>query len=193
LGPLLSALIFGVVLGTEPESGFPLIAFLPAIIVSAVVADGFAGERERHTLETLLATPASDRALLLGKVGAYVGYGWAVCLVSIAVGAVVAAAAGKEYPPELIAFDTLFTLLVSTVSAALGVLVSLRAETVRAASRTLGLLNIPVVAVSATARTVTVGLGAVGGLASTAVLMIIAAVLMGVSEARFRRGRLLLD
>ena len=38
---------------------FPLLiyAFFSAVVVTAVIADSFAGERERHTLETLLATP----------------------------------------------------------------------------------------------------------------------------------------
>jgi ABC-2 type transport system permease protein len=43
---------------------------LPYIILQTVIADSFAGERERHTLETLLASRLSDRAILFGKVGA---------------------------------------------------------------------------------------------------------------------------
>jgi len=193
VGGLIPVLVFGLGLGVQPRGAFPIVAFLPVILVSGVVADGFAGERERHTLETLLATPASDRALLLGKVVAYVGYGWSLCLGSIAVGALIAAAVGADYAPELVAFDCAFTLVVSVLTAALGVLVSLRAETVRAAARTLGLLNIPLLLVAGAARAATVDAGVVGGAVSLVVLGGLAGVLFTVAEGRFRRGRLLLD
>ena len=39
----------------------------PFVFTSQMVADSFAGERERHTLETLLATPLPDRAIYLAK------------------------------------------------------------------------------------------------------------------------------
>ncbi|UCD40705.1 MAG: hypothetical protein JSV69_08835 [Chloroflexota bacterium] len=42
-------------------------AWVPFILVNSVVADSFAGERERHTLETLLASRLSDQAILIGK------------------------------------------------------------------------------------------------------------------------------
>ena len=41
--------------------------FLPYLILQTIVADSFAGERERHTLETLLASRLSDRAILFGN------------------------------------------------------------------------------------------------------------------------------
>ena len=45
-------------------------AWMPLMLVTGVIADSFAGERERHTLETLLASRLPDRAILLGKVAA---------------------------------------------------------------------------------------------------------------------------
>lgn len=41
--------------------------FLPLMVTSGYVADTFAGEKERGTLETLLASRISDRALFAGK------------------------------------------------------------------------------------------------------------------------------
>ena len=55
-------------------------AWLPLMLVMAVVADSFAGERERHTLETLLASRLSDAAILLGKVAAAVVFAWGMLL-----------------------------------------------------------------------------------------------------------------
>ena len=56
-------------------------SWVPLMLVAGVVADSFAGERERHTLETLLASRLSDEAILVGKVTAAVGYGWGFTLV----------------------------------------------------------------------------------------------------------------
>ncbi len=44
-----------------------LIGFLPVSFSLMVALESFAGERERNTLEALLATPLGDRALYLGK------------------------------------------------------------------------------------------------------------------------------
>lgn len=44
-----------------------LFLVLPSIIAGSIAADAFAGERERRTLETLLATPLSDGAIVFGK------------------------------------------------------------------------------------------------------------------------------
>ena len=53
-----------------------IIIVLPVMLILAVIADSFAGERERHTLETLLASLLSDRAILFGKIVAAVSWGW---------------------------------------------------------------------------------------------------------------------
>jgi ABC-2 type transport system permease protein len=47
-----------------------LFLVLPSIIAGSISADAFAGERERRTLETLLATPLSDSAIVFGKASA---------------------------------------------------------------------------------------------------------------------------
>jgi ABC-2 type transport system permease protein len=53
-------------LRARPEA-ILLFLLLPAVIAGSISADAFAGERERKTLETLLAKPLSDRALVAGK------------------------------------------------------------------------------------------------------------------------------
>jgi ABC-2 type transport system permease protein len=48
--------------------GAVLLFFIfPAFVAITIGADAFAGERERKTLETLLATPLPDRAVVFGK------------------------------------------------------------------------------------------------------------------------------
>jgi ABC-2 type transport system permease protein len=51
-------------------------AALPIILTGAMITDSIAGERERQTLETLLASRLPDRAILLGKVVAITLLGW---------------------------------------------------------------------------------------------------------------------
>lgn len=51
-----------------------LVLYMPFLFVSTYIGDAIAGERERHTLETLLASRISDRAILLGKIIVTVGY-----------------------------------------------------------------------------------------------------------------------
>ena len=59
---------------------------LPVLFVLPIVADTFAGERERHTLETLLATRLPDQAILFGKLGAIVVYAFVLTALSLAMG-----------------------------------------------------------------------------------------------------------
>ncbi len=56
------------------------VLMIPLFLVGPHVADSFAGERERRTLETLLATRLPDRAIYLGKVFAVCAYAWVVTL-----------------------------------------------------------------------------------------------------------------
>jgi ABC-type Na+ efflux pump permease subunit len=46
----------------------PIFLTMPIITASVIAADSFAGEKERKTAESLLATPISDFELLLGKI-----------------------------------------------------------------------------------------------------------------------------
>jgi ABC-2 type transport system permease protein len=109
-----------------------MMAFL---VVLAAVTDSFPGERERHTLETLLASALPDEALLLGKICASVLYGWALILVILAViviGANVTHFPAMYSPWILVAVFVVVPLSLLLFSAA-GVLICMRAPTVRAA------------------------------------------------------------
>ena len=52
-------------------------------MIISFIGDAIAGERERHTLETLLASRMPDRAILLGKVIAIVLYAWGMGVLSL--------------------------------------------------------------------------------------------------------------
>jgi ABC-2 type transport system permease protein len=60
------------------------IAVAVGVLVTLVVsADGISGERERGTLESLLLTPVSRRAIVVGKAAAALSLWFAVVVVSI--------------------------------------------------------------------------------------------------------------
>ncbi len=156
LSLLPSVLIFGILLPAQVgrvwvESPLPLLlwGWLAMLPVTAIIADAFAGERERHTLETLLASPLSEQAILLGKVGAAVGYAWLLALIMLLAGLItvnVVAGNGKIlfYPVEVAFGGGMLGLLTATLSASIGVLVSLRAATVKQAAQQLVFVSIAV-------------------------------------------------
>jgi len=120
-------------------------AWIPYLLVSGVTADTFAGERERHTLETLLASRLSDRAILFGKLAAIVIYGWGLTLVTILISLVTVNLADWQgsvtlYPAALFAVILAVSLLVTVFGAGLGIAISLRAATARAAQQTLSII-----------------------------------------------------
>ncbi|HEY3318545.1 MAG TPA: ABC transporter permease subunit [Coriobacteriia bacterium] len=129
---------------TEPL--MPLLyAWLPLFLVSALVADSFAGERERHTLETLLTTALSDGAILLGKLAAAVLYGYVMLLAVMVLGIVTVNTASRTwghpvfYRADVAVAVVVLGFLVTLLIGAIGVLVSLKAPTVRQAGQALSL------------------------------------------------------
>jgi ABC-2 type transport system permease protein len=126
-----------------------LTTFLSIMFVTTVIPDSFAGERERHTLETLLASRLSDRAILLGKVAAAVSYGWAIAMAVLPLGIVAANLihAGEGLPwfdPEVVAVAVVLSLLVGLLIAGIGVQLSLYAPTVRQAHQRLGFVMVAI-------------------------------------------------
>ncbi len=217
LGMLIFLGVFGIMIPvqTGPEwvtSPFILVmwAWVPYILVQSIVADSFAGERERHTLETLLASRLSDRTILFGKLAWALLYGWGMSLVSILIGLIAVNLVHGEgrlllFPLPIFLGILAVTFLVAGLSAGLGVLVSLRAPSVRQAQQILSygvfILIIPVMLLpllpASVQNWVMNGLNRLdpSGLAILviAILLVVDAVLIGLSMARFRRARLILD
>jgi ABC-2 type transport system permease protein len=122
-----------------------LVAALPASVVLGSICDAFAGERERHTLETLLASRLSNESLLVGKIAVNVLYGCAAAFVVFGLCVV-----GANLPAlgRTVTFPTLTSTVAVLVglplgllfACSLGALVSLRAVSVRQASSRLVML-----------------------------------------------------
>lgn len=191
----------------------PAIAFIAIIFIPAVVADSFAGERERHTLETLLASRISDTALLLGKYTANLLYGWVAALGVLALGVVVGylrfGEAGIFHPrPTVLGAAAVISLLAAGAITGIGVLVSLRAPTVRRATESLTLILIAITLLPALlaelplprwAEDLAMKLGELppggpGGrefLIAATTLLLLNGIALALALTRFRRARLI--
>ena len=215
---LLMVFVFGVLLPLQSgrawvELPISLVAWawMPLFLVTGMIADSFAGERERHTLETLLASRLSDRAILLGKVVAGMSYSLMMTVVLLAVGLVTVNLSDWTgtvalYPLMTIIGFFIFGILGSALVAGIGVLVSLRAATVRQAAQSLSmgilfLVWIPILAMSFLPDTVKnrvmpVVLSLDGRVVAAIVLIGLAlldAVVLALALYRFQRDRLILD
>ena len=129
----------------ETPVGLGFWCWVSLLMVTPQAADSIAGERERHTLDTLLALPLSDRGILLGKVAAAAFYGWlmgtATALLALVTvnlthwGGVI-----RLYPPPLFLGGLLLSALAALLGASAGFLLSMRSPTVRQAQQSLSLV-----------------------------------------------------
>ena len=218
LTPVVLIGVFGVFMPLQTGRGWiesPQVllywVWVPIFLVSSIVADAFAGERERHTLETLLASRLSDRAILLGKTCAAVSYGWGLALISLVLGLVTLnlseSGDGLLMYPNIVALGAVgLSLLSAWLAAGAGVLISLRAATVRQAQQTLSiatmlLLFVPIVGLQALPpegkeRLFALIQGGDMGMLVAIAAFVLAALDTGLLVAamgRFQRARLILD
>lgn len=217
LGILFFLAVFGIVMPLQIGKAWvdsPIVlaywAWVPFLLVTSVIADAFAGERERHTLETLLASRLSDQAILFGKITTGVLYGWGLTLVCILLSLVtVNIVYGRDglllFPAGIAAAAIGLSFLLSFFAATLGALVSLRANSVRQAQQTMSiavyvvlvpLLLLPMLPQSL--RTTLEGAAQKADYAAILIsligLLIVADLaLLSLSMARFKRAQLILD
>ncbi len=124
----------------SPIMVFSLSVLIPFVTTGFISPYSFVGERLRGTLEPLLATPVSDQALLFGKIGMAVLYGWGVSLVSMVLGwgvinLFVTHGQLLSYPPGMVIPTILLSLLFSLLVATLCTIASFYAKTILEAQR----------------------------------------------------------
>jgi ABC-2 type transport system permease protein len=216
--PVVLLLIYGVFFplqaGRSWVDSYQVICFglgISVFMVLSIVADTIAGERERHTLETLLASRLSDRSILIGKIAAVVLYGWGLTILSLIAGLIaVNLSVGNGhlllYPTGRAIATMVLTFLFAILATGIGVLVSLRASTVRQAQQSLsigwlalfflGVFGVQLISPSTRARLEhrlsTVQL-TTAVLVIVAILIVLDVIVLAVNFARFQRSRLILD
>ena len=185
-------------------------AWGPYVMTMSLAADAFAGERERRTLETLLASRLSDRAIMFGKIATIVCYAWGMTLLMLILGLITVNLTQGHgrlllYPTYVAIGAPLIALLVAVMLSSLGVIVSLKAATVRQAAQTLSLLFLVVVIIPVLGMVIPDSwkaslfqwLGRVGVSGAVAAicgaLLVIDIVLLSIAMAKFRRSRLILE
>jgi len=189
--------------------GLISVVWLPLFMTMGLVADAFAGERERHTLETLLASRLSDQAVLFGKIAAAAVYGMAIALAGMMIGALtinLQSPGAGFYPAAIFLGALIFTLLGALLVTGLGVLVSLHAGTVRQAYQKMSLGFIilwlplilgPMIFPERWLSQISLWLAQIdlkqAAVLAGAALAFLDAVLIGLAVKRFQRSRLILD
>jgi ABC-2 type transport system permease protein len=184
--------------------GMLLLLWIPFFLVISFIGDAIAGERERHTLETLLASRMSDQAILLGKVVATVLYAWGMSILSLLLGLILVDLFRTQgnwmfYPLDLFVVALVLSLLASVLATSAGVLVSLKVSTVRQAQQILSVGTIVFVfgvtfALRALPANVVSSLNySQFLLIAMAVITLLDAILLGISLVSFQRSRLIVS
>ena len=208
LSPVFLAVYLPWSAGLNWLKGFPSLlisAVVPIVLLGISVPDSFAGERERHTLPTLLASRLPDKAILLGKLLGALIFGLSGVVVALILGLIVANASDWQghvvfYRPIVLLVDIAAALLVALLTGTAGVLISLRSATAQGASQALiSMLLLPPMILGFVlmmfreqvrlvlerlnfAETVGVVLGVIG---------LLDIILLAIAVTRFRRSRLI--
>lgn len=196
-------------LGSPLSGAFYL--FMAIMFALQPLADSFAGERERHTLETLLATRLSDDAILAGKL---LGALLPACTFALLMFVAGIVATNIRYghgalilPSGLtVAVILAATTLLPLLFGGIGVIISLRAPTVRRAAQMMSLTMMGLILVLLGAGKVLprewmrwIGAQLMAHRPGEIIAVVVAGVavidllVLAIARARFRRGSLALD
>ena len=214
LKPLIGVAVAGVLIPVnlgvryvQPDTMLVMGMVLPVLFILPVVADAFAGERERHTLETLLATRLPDQAILFVKLAAVVAYAFVLSVLALVVGVATVNVAHPEARPLVFPLATLGAtlvevVLVGTLMGGVGLLISLGATTVRQAQQRLSMVLFVPILLPVLARALPTGVKqsiqgmlVSGRLTAAQILfgslIVLTAGVLFASTRRFRRSRLI--
>jgi ABC-type Na+ efflux pump permease subunit len=174
-----------------------LFLLVPFLVAQVIAADGFAGERERKTLEALLYTPLTDGELLGAKLLAALIPAIVVDVVGFIVSAATLALGTSMLFGQTLLPDLTWLVLVAWVGPAFAatglaamLLISLRVRGTQEAIQLGGLLVVPIVVLLISTVRGAIMLGprtlAIGG----ALLWLLAIALLLGGQRAFRRSRL---
>jgi ABC-2 type transport system permease protein len=132
----------------------PLFWIVAVALTPAVAADSFVGEKERGTIEPLLATPVHNRELFAGKLMTAVIPAVLGTWLGTAIFTVLVAISHSPYYPVFVLADgdwlfssVVIAPLVALLAAGIGALISTRVSSYRVAYQLNGLIALPVILV----------------------------------------------
>lgn len=172
---------------TDPAAPVLLYVLFPAAIASIIAADAFAGERERRTLETLLATPLRERDVFAGKTLAAVSVSLIVSIASFA-----AAATITHTPPSLAFAAALAGGAIATplLMASIAVTISAHVNVARSAQQMAAIAFMVVIAAGSSALQAFGPLSPMLLLRLDLVVAVAALTILATAARSFRRDRL---
>jgi ABC-2 type transport system permease protein len=175
----------------------PFLLILPLMTASVIAADSIAGERERGTLEALLATPLTDSELFAAKLlgalvpATFVGVGGGVLYAVVADVAAAGIVDGRLFP-NVVWTGLVLWLGPAMAAIALGITVqvSARVKGTQEAFQIGGIIVVPVVAVLVGQAAGLLALSPVLLVIAGALAWLVAAVVLHFGERSVRRTRL---
>jgi ABC-type Na+ efflux pump permease subunit len=176
----------------------PLFWVVPIALTSAVAADSFVGEKERGTLEPLLATPVTDREIFFAKLLTAVVPAILGTWLGMLIFGVLVAVSGTPYYSRVVLLerDWAFSFLVivplmAILSAGAAALISSRVSSFRAAYQLNGLMVLPVILYLIPQTIVLFLITPAALLYIAAGILLVDAALVGAALAIFDRERIL--
>ena len=176
----------------------PFFLVIPLMVSSVISSDSFAGEKERKTIEALLAAPFTDGELLMGKVLVSFAPAMGVTLLGFilytaVVDALTVGRFGFLLLPNLtwLVMILFLALAVSLLGIGATVIISSRVKGFREAQQLSALMVVPVLALlfGQAAGFIIMGPGTL--LALTVLVLVADAALFGVGVSVFNRERIL--
>ncbi|MFQ6074620.1 MAG: ABC transporter permease subunit [Candidatus Bathyarchaeia archaeon] len=177
----------------------PMLLITPLMVPVFIAADSFAGERERKTIEPLLASPVSDIELFLGKVLtafvpsmfiSFIAFVIATCLFNWSALQVF----GYIIFPDIPYFIMMIVLtpLATIFSISIVVLISARVVSVRDASQIGGVVIVPLILLIVGQMFAFIFINIVTVIIATAILALLDAILIRFCASRFGRETILM-
>jgi ABC-2 type transport system permease protein len=120
----------------DPGASAIVFAVIPVYLAGPLAIDAFAGERERKTLETLLASPVSDGSLLAGKALFPVLASMCISGLSVCVFLSVSVLSGRPLPPsQALLYALPLGAALTLAASAMGLHISVTASSARTAQQ----------------------------------------------------------
>ena len=220
LGPIAMMLMLGIVLPWQVgqdwlEGPFSIFAAgFVSLMFGGITAESIAGEKERHTLETLLASRLPDKAIFFGKLGLAVSFASVGALVIAFLGLVSVntlhwSGSLQLYSPIIGMTVLVCSPLMAIFAAGVGVFISLRARTAQEAQQNVMMILAagPMALIFGTFIVVTLVPGLENRVENAlenpdpvlavaiiaAILVVVDLVLIVAAARRFQRAKLILD
>jgi ABC-2 type transport system permease protein len=176
----------------------PFFLIIPLMTSSVIASDSFAGEKERKTIEALLATPVTDGELFLGKVLVSFIPSMAITIASFVIYSAIIdifsfANFGRLILPNLTWIVLIFGLapMIALASIGLSVMISSKVRGFREAQQISAILVLPLLALVFGQISGAIILGPVIILALAGVLAVFDALLFYIGVKRFGREKIL--